>query len=191
MKKLLILGVLIFAIQFSYGSSPLNFGLKAGYTSSKLKTNLDQLNDGSINNFLVGAFARVNLTHFYVQPEVYFASKGGKLSDVSGTESFDLNCVDVPVLLGVKLLKLPTFNIRVNAGPVFSFVTTVDDNQLGSIDSDNFKDSYIGLQYGAGVDFLFLSLDARMENSLGDIQKHAAGKLKSNLFMVTLGFKFL
>lgn len=191
MKKLFTAVILLVAIQFAYGLSPLNVGLKAGYTTSKLKTNLDQFNDGSIDNFLVGAFARVNFSQLYVQPEVYFTSKGGVLSDVSGTESFDLNSVDVPVLVGVKLLKLPTVNVRVNAGPVFSFVTDVKDRELGSVNSDNFKDSYVGIQYGVGVDFLFLSLDARMENSLGDLQNDAVGKLKSNLFMVTLGFKFL
>ena len=191
MKKLMFVGLLLLSIQFSFAVSPLNIGIKAGYTSSKLTTNLDQFEDGSINNFLVGAFARVNLSKFYIQPEAYFTSKGGKLSDVSGTESFDMNAIDVPVLLGVKLLKLPTVNVRLNAGPVFSFLTKVDEKQLGSVDSGNFKDNYVGIQYGAGVDFLFLSLDARMENSLGDIQNSGSGKVNSNLFMVTLGIKFL
>ncbi|MFV0376629.1 MAG: porin family protein [Mangrovibacterium sp.] len=191
MKRILTLSVLLLVIPFAYGQSPLNIGLKAGYTTSELKTNLEQFNDGSINNFLVGAFARVNLNSIYIQPEVYFTSKGGKLSDVSRTESFNMDCVDVPVLLGVKLLKLPTFNIRLNAGPVFSFVTKVDNSQLESIDSERFENNYVGIQYGAGVDFLFMSLDARMENSLSDIQKNIDGDLKSNIFMVTLGFKIL
>lgn len=178
-------------ISVTHAQSPLNIGLKAGYSSSKLTTDSEQFNDGSINNFLVGIYARVNINKFYIQPEGYFASKGGKLSTISGSQSFDMSTIDVPVLLGVKLVELPKFNFRVNAGPVFSFVTKVDDKQFESIDSNDFKDNYVGIQYGAGVDFLFLSLDARMENSFGNIQDGGTDKVNSNLFLVTLGIKFL
>jgi hypothetical protein len=190
MKKILVASLFLIVSQLSFGISPINIGLKAGYTSSKITTSLDQFNDGSVSNFLVGAFARINLGKTYIQPEGYFASKGGVLKNTD-KESFDFNTIDVPVLLGYKLIKLPAFNLRINAGPVFSFVTKKDESSNGGeFDADKFKDSYVGVQYGAGVDFLFLSLDARMESSLGDIYS-GGGDEKSKIFMVTLGIKFL
>lgn len=192
MKKILVVSLFFMLTQFSFGISPINLGLKAGYTSSKITTNLD-FNDGSVNNFLVGAFARVNIGNVYIQPEGYFASKGGVLKEINGVskETFDFNTVDVPVLLGYKLIKFSTFNLRVNAGPVFSFVTKKDGTTSGNdFEVDDLKDKYVGIQYGAGVDFMFLSLDARMENSLGDIHS-GAGDENSKIFMVTLGIKFL
>ena len=193
MKKILFVVILFLAVQLSYAISPVNIGLKAGYTTSKITTSLDQFNDGSVSNFLVGAFARVNLGKWYVQPEAYFSSKGGELSDVNSSESFDLKTIDVPVLLGYKVFQVASMNVRVNAGPVFSFVTDKDGDTSGSspFDPDHIKDNYVGIQYGAGIDFLFLSLDARMENSLGDIHSGSSGDEKSKLFMVTLGIKFL
>ncbi|WP_163711884.1 porin family protein [Mangrovibacterium lignilyticum] len=193
MRKLLLAGILFLSFQLTYAGSPINLGLKAGYNSSKITTSLDQFNDGSISNFLVGAFARVNLKDWYIQPEAYFTSKGGKLEEISSTESFDLKTIDVPVLLGYKVFKAASVNVRLNAGPVFSFVTKKDgETSGGSFDPENIKDNYVGIQYGAGVDFLFLSLDARMENSFGDIHSSSNGsEEKSNLFMITLGIKFL
>ena len=190
MKKLVFLCLFLGVIEFSFAVSPINLGLKAGYTSSKLTTSLDQFNDGSVSNFLVGAFVRVNLRKWYLQPEGYFTSKGGHLKDVS-TDSFDLNSLDVPLLLGYKVVNLPKVNLRLNAGPVFSFITKKQgENNNSEFDYNNIKDNYVGIQYGAGVDFLFLTLDARLENSLGDVHS-GAGNEKIKLFMVTLGIKFL
>lgn len=193
MKKIVVVSLLLVVAQLSFGISPVNLGLKAGYSSSKITTSLDQFNDGSVNNFLVGAFVRINMGKIYLQPEGYFATKGGILKDVDlmSEESLDLKTIDVPVLLGYKLIKLPAFNLRINAGPVFSFITDKDGSTTDTqFNLDKVKDNYVGIQYGAGVDFLFLSLDARMENSFGDIYSDA-GKEKSKLFMVTLGIKFL
>lgn len=190
MKKILMVGVFLVVTQLSFGISPINLGIKGGYTSSKITTSLDQFNDGSVNNFLVGAFVRVNLGEIYLQPEGYFASKGGVLEETT-KDSFDFKTIDVPVLLGYKLINQTAFNLRVNAGPVFSFVTKKDGTTSGNeFDADNLKDNYVGIQYGAGVDFMFLSLDARMENSFGDVY-NGAGEEKSKIFMVTLGIKFL
>ena len=97
-------------------------------------------------------------------------------------DSFDFKTIDVPVLLGYKLINQTAFNLRVNAGPVFSFVTKKDGTTSGNeFDADNLKDNYVGIQYGAGVDFMFLSLDARMENSFGDVY-NGAGEEKSKIF---------
>ncbi len=59
-------------------------------------------------------------------------------------------------------------------------------------DSD-FKNIAWGMDVGAGVDVFFLSLDLRYEFGLNNIYNPADGddsqKMKSNVFIVSLGFK--
>lgn len=172
--------------------SPLNLGIKAGFNSSKLTTDEGDFDESSITNFVAGAFARVNLKSFYLQPEAYFSSKGGKLEDVEGVNSFDLKTIDVPLLLGYKIIDKGLLNLRVNAGPVMSFVVSDDIKTPPEsvFDSGKPKDSIYGFQYGAGLDVLFFSLDLRMENSFGDIYSGHSDE-KSKMFLVTLGFFLL
>jgi hypothetical protein len=190
MKKLAILFLLIPFLMPAMAQSPLNLGIKAGYNSSKLTTDLSQFDEGRVNNFHAGAFARVNLGNIYVQPEAYFSSKGGDIDAIDSPNSFDLKTLDVPVLLGVKIFNIKAANVRANAGPVFCFVT--DKKYSGSdFERDDFKNSFLAWQYGVGADFLFLTLDIRMENSSGDLYKGPELDSKSKSFVVSLGFKIL
>ncbi|MGQ8335386.1 porin family protein [Sunxiuqinia sp. A32] len=190
MKKIALLLFLSAAVTVVSAQSPINLGIKAGYNSSKLSIDSDQFNEGSINNFLAGAFLRLNLGKIYIQPEAYFNSKGGDLKEVtSGTvvKNFDFKTVDVPILLGVKVIDKGPFNLRANAGPLMSFITDKNVDGSGfSIDPDDIKDNFFGWQYGVGADFLFLSLDVRMENSSEVFQD-----TKNNMFVVSLGIKLL
>ncbi|MGQ7869926.1 porin family protein [Sunxiuqinia sp. sy24] len=167
---------------------PLNLGLKGGFTSSKLSTDLSQYSEESISNFHAGAFARVNIGRIYVQPEAYFSSKGGDLEENGMINSFDLKTVDVPVLLGLNLLKKGPIALRANAGPVFSFVTKKELNS-DVFDKDKLEDNFLAWQYGVGVDVMMFTLDVRMENGSGDL--YSGPDLKSKSFVISLGFKIL
>ncbi|MCW0482122.1 porin family protein [Gaoshiqia sediminis] len=196
MKKLTLFLLAFLTFQLSQAQSPVNLGLKAGFNSSKISTNLDDFDESSVNNYLAGAFLRVNLGKIYLQPEAYFSSKGGKLSEITGSgateavNSFDLKAIDVPVLLGYKLIDKEAFNLRLNAGPVLSFLLEKELNEAAVMDVDQLKDHYFGYQYGAGIDLWVLSLDVRMENSFGDIYS-GRGDEKTQTFLVTLGIKLL
>lgn len=195
MKKIVLLLTLFASCFYVNAQSPVNIGLKAGYSSTEITTDMEQFNSGSVNNYLAGAFVRLNLGKAYLQPEAYFNSKGGILKEVTGSptetvNSFDLKAIDVPVLLGYKIIDKGTFNLRVNAGPVMTFLTDKQSTDELTLDPDALKDNFFGWQYGAGLDFMFLSLDVRMENSFGDIYSGPSDE-KSKVFLVTLGFKLL
>lgn len=196
MKKVVWFILILLSVEFVQAQSPVNLGLKAGINSSNISTDLDTYDESSVNNYLAGAFLRVNIRKLYLQPEAYFTSKGGKLSEITGggatnaVNSFDLKAIDVPVLLGYKIINKDQFNLRINAGPLFSFMLDKELNESAALDVDELKDHYFGIQYGAGIDFLFLSLDVRMENSFGDIYS-GVGDEKSKTLLVTLGLKLL
>lgn len=173
--------------------SPINLGLKGGINSTKLTSDLSKYDEESINKFHAGAFVRVNLGNIYVQPEAYFNTKGGELNESGGiVNSFDLKTVDVPVLLGVNIIKKGPLALRANAGPVFSFVTDKEfDGDETAFNRDYIEDNFFGWQYGVGADFMMFTLDVRMENSSGELYKGPDFESKSKSFVISLGFKLL
>ncbi|MCL3781457.1 PorT family protein [Prolixibacteraceae bacterium JC049] len=191
-KKCILLFIAVLFSTGVFAQSPISVGFKFGMNSSKFSTKVADYNEQTINNYLAGAFVRLSLSKLYIQPELYFNTKGGKLKQnaVDVVKSIDLKTLDVPILVGYKLINLPTFNVRVNAGPVVSFVTDKKISDQG-INLDEFKDKIWGWQYGAGVDFLFLSLDFRVEKT-GELFKGLDFKDNSNKsYLFTLGLKIL
>lgn len=190
MKKLTIFVVLaVFALS-GKSQSVFNAGLKAGMNTSKLSTNVSDYTPQTINKYSFGAFARVNLGRIYIQPEAYYNSKGGEYIDkvsISTINSFDLKTVDVPALVGVKIIDQKAFNLRILGGPVFSFLT--DKSRKGQFTSEQLKNSFFGWQYGAGVDFLFLTLDARMESYSKNFIDTPDFNSKNGTFVLSLGVK--
>ena len=170
-----------------------NLGLKAGINTSKISTNNNDYNPQSINNYLFGAFVRVNLGPLYVQPEAYYNSKGGEVDRTDGTSSvvnsFNLKTVDVPVMLGLKIIDQQPLNVRVMIGPVFSFATK-KSVEGPTFTKENIDNNFFGWQYGAGIDFLFLTLDLRMENHGGNLYTSPDFKTKNGNFIASLGIKF-
>lgn len=194
MKKLIFVSTFLFLVSLAFAQGDFfDLGLKAGLNTSKLSVDADDYNDETINKTNFGAFARLNLGRIYIQPEAYYSNKGGKIENVglSTVNDFDLKTLDVPVLLGAKVINREAFNLRVMAGPMFSYVT--DKNYEGNaFSSDNIKDSFMGWQYGAGIDFLMFTFDVRVESSsdiITDIPDFSDSKSKS--FILSLGIKLM
>jgi hypothetical protein len=194
MKKLTILIVLATITFAGKSQGFLDAGLKAGLNTSKLSTHSSDYTPQTINGYQFGAFARINFGRFYVQPEAYFNSKGGeyiyKISP-STVNSFNLKSVDVPALLGFKIVDQKAFNLRILAGPTFSFLTDKSVSVKGQLTKDNLENSFFGWQYGVGADFLFLTLDVRKVSYSKDFYSTPNFDFdsKNGTFVISLGVK--
>ncbi len=196
MKRIVIIAFLLGAF-FSVNAQPsFDLGIKGGINTSKVTTNFREFDSESIVKSHFGAFARIGYNRVYVQPEVYFIAKGGEVSSslLETLTKFDFNNVDVPILLGVRVLNGSVGNFRVMAGPVFSFVTS--GNVIGDerLTADYFRDRYHGYQYGVGFDIWNFFLDARIERGANNMYVYPNDpylRSKNRTFMVTLGFKIL
>ncbi len=193
---LLILGLSLATV--AQDKLELDWGLKAGLNNSKITANSSQFNSETINNFHVGAFARVNIGRVYIQPEAYFSSKSGDINDVASynplhtISSFDYNTFDLPALLGVKLVKAKAANVRVMAGPVFSFATKRDVNgeqDVNRLSKEYLEDHFMGWQFGAGADFLFLTFDARIQTNGTSYYQSPNLEAKKSILLLSLGIK--
>ena len=193
MKRLLII-IIAMGLTISVAAQPkLDLGLKGGVNFSKLSFDMDDYSAESVTKSHFGAFARVGWDRLFIQPELYFSGKGGDVtSDVANTfSSFDYTTFDVPVLLGYRFINGKALDIHLIGGPVWSNITKEEVKDGNVFDESFFKNHYMSIQYGVGVDVLFMTIDAKMENGLSEIYSMDGESFKNNAFMLSIGFKIL
>jgi hypothetical protein len=196
MKRALLTSVLILMTIAVVQGQKINFGPKIGYSASKLSTNLPEIAESTRHNFMAGLFLRIG-NKVYFQPEVMYHARGGILDSVGQVQKIKFSNIDVPFIVGFKLLDLKVFNLRFMGGPVASFVLDkeiiINDIVQNPFKEADFKNMIWGLDVGLGIDILFLTLDVRYEFGLNNIYSTPADgqayDMKNNLFTVGLGFK--
>ena len=130
----------------------------------------------------------------YFQPELNVMTRNANLENTNQSGTIKMTSIDLPLLLGVRVLNLELLNVRAMAGPVGSMTVSKKIN-LADVDldlkKDDLKNFNWGLQFGAGVDILIFSLDLRYEIGLNDVSKLSGFDFKNNMFTVALGVKLM
>jgi hypothetical protein len=191
MKKL-VLSTLFLVLTLSlFAQVKFDLGVKGGVNFSKISLDAEDYSAESVTKSHFGAFGRIGWDRIFIQPELYFSGKGGDISsDIMGTmTSFDYKTMDIPVLLGFRIIKGKPFDLHIVAGPVFSSITSQDLKGDNLFNKSFYEDNYFGIQYGLGIDVLFLTFDARMENGLGDFYSQAGKGGQNQTFMLSVGLK--
>lgn len=187
MKKLI---AILFIVLVSIPAfSQIKFGLKAGVSTTSLSMPTIKTVTSGTTTFTVdaltaakygfhgGAFLRVTLLGFYIQPELLFATRtneytvnqlnanGATIATSIAKQNF--NKLDIPVMLGFKLGP-----IRLNAGPSANLLINSPKAVITNPDfKNNFSKMTFGYQAGLGFDLLkLLTFDLRYEGSLKKYQ---------------------
>lgn len=208
MKRLAVLLLVMFVSLLSYGQ--FHIGPQVGYTSSNLTINVDSISAGMRSNFLAGVFMRFG-NKLYVAPEVNWLTQGSVFKVPSYStgvsplqQEIKFNSLQVPLNLGLRLIDLKVVNVRIFGGVAANFIlnTTVtttegnaDDYENALVPSD-FKSAIWQWDVGVGVDVLMFAVDFKylggINNIMDDVQyNNTTISSKSNLFVVTLGWKIL
>jgi len=197
-----------------------NIGIRVGLTSSQLTTNISEtFSSENTLGYQAGAFVRLNFDKFYIQPELIYNHRSTKLQyeinpvidgenqQLGVRSDLKIGTFDIPVLFGFKIVKTKLLNIRFFAGPELSFATSkslsyeyttgdgeefngeVPDDSKLSVDDFNQTTWY--MQAGAGIDVLFLTFDIRYEKGLSDLYNQGDLDISNNVWVFTLGMKFL
>lgn len=210
MKKLIVIVLSVFIVFPAF--SQVKFGLKGGVSTTNLKMeDLKTLTSGETQyvvdaikganyGFHAGAFVRLSMLGFYVQPELLFASRTDEytITDLDEVETIvkqQFNQLDLPIMLGLRLGPL-----RLNAGPSARLLINTPKDL---IDDPDFKAMYnnltFGYQAGLGVDIVKrVTIDLRYEGSLQkyqtQIQNLAGDKFnlddRPNAFLLSVGIMF-
>lgn len=208
MKKLFLIVLISCISVFTYAQFEL--GIKGAASMSSLTTNIEDYENAFKSGFQAGVYTRIG-KKFHLQPEIYFAGKSGELTyniqadgpALTIKETVTLSTVDIPVLLGLTILDPPAVKIRLQAGPVASFVVNKDfDITLDGVSEepgDEYKEAWSNMnwamQFGAGVDVLFMTIDLRYELGLSNLYAQPENApnshetVNNNLFLVSLGFR--
>ena len=221
MKKVFFITAVLLSSALTYAQ--LNFGLKAGYNSSLSLSNIEDVTSGNYtlksvndelgNGFHAGAFARIGIEKLYIQPELLYAMSKNDytitLQDAMNKNvTFDkfvtVSTVEIPVMIGYKILDLKAVNLRAFAGPKFrldagssldykNFNAETGSNVTINDIKDDIKKSQIAFEFGVGVDVLMLTLDARMSlnNNMAQtkIKDVNIDGISANKFVISLGWK--
>ena len=209
MRKTILTFTLMAVVLSSFAIGPFTIGLKGGINSSKITTDnysgqgvtFNDFKSDAKSGFNLGAFARLG-TKIYLQPELLYCVRNSQSTDATGTasQSVKLKTIQVPILLGFKLIDLKLASIRAFTGPAMSIVmdnSSVSYNGISASLSDtkNYKNNIWDWQLGAGVDVGMITLDCRYEWGLSNTSEGNVSKVgfvnKGNTLTFSVGFKFI
>ncbi len=194
MKRVVLLLMLMLTgfYGFSQGLPTFQLGIKGGVNLAKFKTK-DTFSSDNKGGYYGGIWARIGGAGIHLQPELYLSGKNSSLVTESGQEnSVKFTSLDLPVLIGTKI-GAAGFGVRLNTGPVFTFMLNEDQKfgQAASAAFDgDFKETAIAWQFGVGLDIGKLNIDGRYESGLSQINS-AGGypTTKLNLYTIGIGFR--
>ncbi|MFD2874374.1 porin family protein [Mucilaginibacter ximonensis] len=192
MKKYLLSAMLVIAATIG-AKAQFSLGVKGGVNYSRI--NSDNFHDKSVAGYQAGLFARFG-GPFYVQPELYVSSTGGKFdASQNGTDysaKVKFTNLNVPLLFGGSFGD-KDLNFRIMAGPIYTYVMdknqSFSNNFTGAFnDFGHYSNSTLGYQAGAGVDIGPITADLRYEGNLTKISQDYGQR--QNLWALSVGFKF-
>lgn len=158
-------------------------GLKAGANFTNLYSDAQGLSDekGKVG-FTVGAFARMGQTIFF-QPEFNFVHFSNDFKYNNQTYNPKLSQLNVPLMVGYKLLNQEALSLRVSLGPDFNY----NLNEPDVFQPYDFKKFNISGVFNVGVDLGNITLDARYSRSFSGLDKRF--DQKAGIYSLTVGFK--
>ncbi|MFO8001668.1 MAG: porin family protein [Marinilabilia sp.] len=216
MKKTLLLAAIFIGMAFiaqTYAQDKFALGVKAGYNSSKFRTDnaseiisgqeeytYEDAKDEAIGGLQLGAFARINLiNNLSFQPELLYVKKGGQ-TDVSTTsqETISLESTyhtwDIPLLAHLRLIDLKVLNIYGVGGPAASFSVNEDDKWSDINNTENFSENMETAQWsfqaGGGIELGSFNFDVRYSWGLSDASSTDLERVNNNLTF-SLAYKIL
>ena len=172
--------LLISSSMYAQDSIPTRIGIKGGLNLSTLYAeNVDDTK--MLTGFNLGLFAKLPLSdHFAIQPELYYTTKGAEVkynnAFVDGTARFNLNYIELPILLVVSITDFVNFHVGPYAAYLISGKAKNESNINlfdfeENLDTDDYNKFDLGIAAGVGLDFKAISLGLRYNHGTTKIGK--------------------
>lgn len=201
MKKQILIALFIsFATIYTINAQKTGWGLTGSliYASNgelidEASEIIDNKGDGGIG-FNAGIYGNLNLGLVYIRPKLVYsqANSSYNLYEETGSENFKLSTLDLPVLVGIKIIKPISFVL----GPAFKYVIDSDMENLSFKNIEN--DVTVGLNVGfaiiigrVGIDLIydrgFSENEATFIDDITDVEYTL--DTRPNQFMVSLSYR--
>lgn len=184
------LGCIFCTIETKAQQTPaFHIGVKGGANFTKTSMESSSLEGKYGFGYQAGIMTRLDIGKLYVHGEALFNKRKAKYQVQDGSSStLSWNAIDIPVVVGYKLIKADDFNVRIFAGGVYSYafnnnVSTSEALQQGF---KKFDKSNMGITGGVGLDYKNFTFDLRYETGLTSISKEF--KSKPHSFSLGIGY---
>ncbi|WP_420601098.1 outer membrane beta-barrel protein [Flagellimonas sp.] len=171
MKKTLLVAVLSLMGTAAFAQSGTGFGIKAGLSYNKNGDLIGSVGDAGQNitegaegksGYHFGFWGKLDFPKMYIRPELVYSKTKSSYNVENSSNDYDLSKLDLPVLIGVKIVG----PLHVFAGPAFQYVLS---NDLGNIEVQDVENDFsVGLNAGVGVNLGKIGLDVRYERGFSE-----------------------
>lgn len=176
------------------------FGLRVGLNASHVSSESPLLNGTGVKTGLnIGVAAGTQLTYrapLFIESGLYYSQKGGKSGDGNNRFTYDLNYLEVPLIIKYKHFVGNQTSIQPYAGGYLAVGTDGNIKDYGHRDAfSSYEDGYFrrfdgGIKIGCGVGFNMLYLDASYDIGLANIGQDAFDDTHTGCFTLNVGVNF-
>ena len=175
-------------------------GFRVGLNASHVSSESPLLDGSSMKSGLnIGIAAGTQLTYrapLFIESGLYYSQKGGKSDSGNGKFTYDLNYLEVPLLIKYKHFVGNQTSIQPYAGGYLAVATDGQIKNYGTRTAfSSFEDGYFnrfdgGLKIGCGVGYNMLYLDASYDIGLANIGQDNFDDTHNGCFTINLGVNF-
>ena len=176
------------------------FGLRVGLNASHVNSSSPALDGSSVKSGLnFGIAAGTQLTYrapLFLESGLYYSQKGGKSGSGNDKFTYDLNYLEVPLILKYKHFVGNQTSIQPYAGGYLAIATDGEIKDYGlrtafsSFENGFFNRFDGGLKVGCGVGFNMLYLDASYDIGLSNIGQDDFDDTHNGCFTINVGVNF-
>ncbi len=172
MRKSLLMAVFALIGITAFAQKDSGFGIKAGLNYNQngdlsfkqvqsAGEDLIAGSDGKVG-YHVGFYGKLDMPKIYLRPELIYTKTKSSYDVGGGTNDYDVSKLDLPVLLGYKLIG----PLHIFAGPAFQYTLK---NDLEDVELDDVKNDFtVGAHFGVGVNLGNIGLDVRYERGFSE-----------------------
>ena len=199
MRKSLLMAVFALIGITAFAQKDSGFGIKAGLNYNQngdlsfkqvqsAGEDLIAGSDGKVG-YHVGFYGKLDMPKIYIRPELIYTKTKSSYDVDGGTNNYDVSKIDLPVLLGYKLIG----PLHIFAGPAFQYILS---NDLEDVELADLKNDFtIGAHFGVGVTLGNIGLDVRYERGfskneaeiIGDNIADISGRVDSRPSQIIFG----
>ena len=175
-------------------------GLRVGLNASHVSSESPDLNGTGVKTGLnIGVAAGTQLTYrapIFFETGLYYSQKGGKSGSGSNKFTYDMNYLEVPLLIKYKHFVGNQTSIQPYAGGYLAVGTDGEIKNYGTRTAfSSFENGYFnrfdgGLKIGCGVGFNMLYLDASYDIGLANIGQDSFNDTHNGCFTINVGVNF-
>lgn len=176
------------------------FGLRVGLNASHVSSESPLLDGSGVKSGLnIGFAAGTQLTYrapLFLESGLYYSQKGGKSGSGSDKFTYDLNYLELPIIIKYKHFIGNQTSIQPYAGGYLAVGTDGEIKNYGSRTAfSSFDHGYFnrfdgGLKIGCGVGYNMLYLDASYDIGLANIGQDSFDDTHNGCFTINVGVNF-